>query len=1686
MSKRKIRNLATKILAAVIAVSLVVDSSIVGYASNHVLTSQGIELETEIENSEEVTEDIDEKITTSEDNLDGEESEEESVSEEDPTETESQEMISDEEMTTSGDEEDTTSWETIEEQESEVISTENPEEETETEFFSEDISIKNFSETMDGFVIEDGVLTSYTGNETDIVIPDGVTEIADRVFLSKTFIKTVIFPTSLKKIGEFAFCGCTGLVNITLNEGLENIGDDAFYGASFGKLNEKKQTVDGTLTIPSTVTYIGYEAFCNAINLEEVIFADGGNATIEFGVKEGNNSMFRACSKLKKVTLAQRIKDVPPYAFQNCSALEEVTFGTVTETIGKLAFNKCPSLKELDCPTTLRKVGDYAFSDCKLISTKLNEGLETIGEGAFYGTDFGGKNEQGKMVYGELTIPSTVTYIGNVAFCSSTYLGEVLFTDEGDREIEFGLKDGKSSMFMACPNLRKVTLPQRVKTVPGAAFQNCPLLTTVILGDAVESIGEIAFNKCSELKELICPGSLLSIGKHAFSDCEGLVTISLNEGLRIIEEGAFYNAGVKGVKNNTRLTYSTLTIPSTVQEIGVHAFFNCQEYETIIFSNGTNSTLEFVGVQGESYAFQNCLNLKTVYLPERLKELKSLTFLNCPKLESLYIPKTVEKIADNFLEYCNASKLVIYGTVGSTAEKYAKENSITFVDESELGVYAKSIQLNCKNLRYVGNESLGEKVRLTATVLPGTAQNRNVIYSSKDNGVATVNSSGVVTIVGYGETDIVVMAEENANVFEVCRVEVLKSWTAQELEAVRQYIVANNDFTLITNMSSNLQDDLPILAGEGITAQWKFPYEIETGTHAYDISLNRNGYESILLKDVLVTGVEIKGIDVNGPGFLQVNSDLQVVVEFLTEGGDISPDDYIVEWESGNTENLIVESSKENTSVATISGLKVNKGTNLTARVYLKKNGVVYSEDKKDLGRTWFEDKKKIVVSKDAIVDEIEVRATQNGDLVTLETLNSLVDLTGSNTYELSASAYSNKKELTGIPLTFKSSNSKVAKVKTDKNGKTILSVLTKGTCLITVKAAKNGGYTTSFRVTVKSDSPRLVQKTITVNRYRLDAYSYVTIMPSDGYSIKQDSLSIVNAKNKEETDFEISKVSGYTYKISVKQGVNIKKGNYSVKILAKTSLNENHIHELPLKIKVTEEKPKVTIRQTAIVPYVKDSYGVVEIITPETICDMSYTSSAGIGKARLIQKEADVLNATITIKADNVDSTNYKKVANKGTLIVRFEGYREEASYKKNINLSVNSKLPVIKATPQSSTLYPQTLADTTKITLYNNSNKEEVTSINGYGVEVNTLSKYIYTSNDYNKAPAIQALEGAKKGKLNFTVTNSKWIDGVSVKASCNLKIAKTPVLSFSKSSLNLNTAYTMEQYDAVSVSAYVKGFEDISYASEKTEIVGKNKKAQKALDDGALLIVMEDGQIKAGITGNGYFTKSETLSYQVTAYSEKNMPVRGTLHIKIYPAKNKVTVSYKMSGNINLLDRENTCIVAKPTIKNYTASVTGVELYGANSGKFRAELADGAIAIYAVNGKAIKANTKYSLNAYVTLDSGVLLTTKISVTPKQKNPKLTQNSKSIVLFESARGLEYGADIVIELATNYVGKIKNIGMVSESNTFAYSEGKIYVKDTAVFQTGKTYTVKLAVTYEDQATNVKPSYVNVKIEYRK
>ena len=74
---------------------------------------------------------------------------------------------------------------------------------------------------IDGFHIENGVLKSYSGTQSDVVLPAAVTEIADYAFLqnaSAAGIESVTITSGVRVIGCNAFAGLENLTQLILED----------------------------------------------------------------------------------------------------------------------------------------------------------------------------------------------------------------------------------------------------------------------------------------------------------------------------------------------------------------------------------------------------------------------------------------------------------------------------------------------------------------------------------------------------------------------------------------------------------------------------------------------------------------------------------------------------------------------------------------------------------------------------------------------------------------------------------------------------------------------------------------------------------------------------------------------------------------------------------------------------------------------------------------------------------------------------------------------------------------------------------------------------------------------------------------------------------------------------------------------------------------------------------------------------------------------------------------------------------------------------------------------------------------------------------------------------------------------------------------------------------------------------
>ena len=233
---------------------------------------------------------------------------------------------------------------------------------------------------------------------TDLVIPDGVTELRIISFVNCSSLASVTIPDSVTIIGVYAFSWCESLTSVTIGDSVTEIGDYAFHYC------ENLTSV----TIPDSVTTIGDDAFRCCSSLTSV--------TIPDSVTEIGERAFYLCESLTSVTIPNSVAEIGWGTFCGCYSLTSVTIGNSVTTIGGWAFGDCISLTSITIPDSVTTIGDAAFEYCgSLTSVTIGDSVTTIGYYAFFGCSS----------LTSVTIPDSVTTIGYATFAYCENLNTV-------------------------------------------------------------------------------------------------------------------------------------------------------------------------------------------------------------------------------------------------------------------------------------------------------------------------------------------------------------------------------------------------------------------------------------------------------------------------------------------------------------------------------------------------------------------------------------------------------------------------------------------------------------------------------------------------------------------------------------------------------------------------------------------------------------------------------------------------------------------------------------------------------------------------------------------------------------------------------------------------------------------------------------------------------------------------------------------------------------------------------------------------------------------------------------------------------------------------------------------------------------------------------------------------------------
>ncbi len=178
----------------------------------------------------------------------------------------------------------------------------------------------------------------------EIDIPTGITEINADTFKKCTYLSRVGLHSGIKAVRDSAFSGCTSLTEIALPEGLTFIDKIAFYNCGLT-----------SITIPDSVTEVGFNAFMK-------------------------------CTSLSKVQLSKGMSVIPHSCFDGCSALSELIIPDGVTEIKINAFQNTPELKTVDLPDGLKILELNCFYNSGIWAVFIPDSVEEFNRQAFLGS----------------------------------------------------------------------------------------------------------------------------------------------------------------------------------------------------------------------------------------------------------------------------------------------------------------------------------------------------------------------------------------------------------------------------------------------------------------------------------------------------------------------------------------------------------------------------------------------------------------------------------------------------------------------------------------------------------------------------------------------------------------------------------------------------------------------------------------------------------------------------------------------------------------------------------------------------------------------------------------------------------------------------------------------------------------------------------------------------------------------------------------------------------------------------------------------------------------------------------------------------------------------------------------------------------------------------------------------------
>ena len=556
-------------------------------------------------------------------------------------------------------------------------------------------------------ITQTAILTKSKTTTKDVEIPssvryDGedfdVTIIDESAFNGSSNLENLTIPESIESIGDNAFSACVNLANVTCKIlSPLSISNNVFYKSSErvpAALYVEKGAYDEYKE--DNVNTVEWQKFLSIHNGVRKVYENPSNGlNYEYATGETNATLIKTEASTTEVIVDDVIKDMQN-GNKNVTAIAKSAFSS----------NSNKSITVLTIPNTVEIIGDNAFSGCS--------GLI------------------------ELTLPSSITYLGTGAFCNSLSLKTVYCDIEANNDALIEYKDNVfPTSFNASPEI----------FVPKSSWS----VYTIQTG-------------WKEYKSFYIKGRRIintpaaDYPLFSFEFMTGYNTATLTN-----------VTSIDGTEGEDGL----VTIPGEVHYKG--ELYNVTAIGNNIFKNVDKTKIKKLNIQENiktihANAFDGCSGLKKIWLPKSLTRIEDNAFKGCNSITHIgcmadMMPTISQTTFPKYTAYLIVSAAIKGDYLNDQywqkfADEKAKVFGGKFIDETTY-----------KNLNYICLESENVVVERTA-VLTSTATEESVVsipsvvplgeYNYKVNTIAESAFSGNKKMEALALSDNIVLIDSKA------------------------------------------------------------------------------------------------------------------------------------------------------------------------------------------------------------------------------------------------------------------------------------------------------------------------------------------------------------------------------------------------------------------------------------------------------------------------------------------------------------------------------------------------------------------------------------------------------------------------------------------------------------------------------------------------------------------------------------------------------------------------------------------------------------------------------------------------------------------------------------------------------------------------------------------------------------